>query len=265
MRGRPNRETSREDRRPPAAEKHTVIVTSEDESELNVNLIRGRIQELSGKNEIQVKAVDKRRMYINTSNESNIEQIINKLNPIGNIKVHKRAAHQKRRVILKFVDPSVKKDDLLKEIEEKNPDKNIKSNKLTVIYEIVKPNWKDKNVVLAVEEDYYEEFLTLHRICTGHLTSKVCEYKRTVTQCYHCCRYGHRASINKVLVCTNEPACLLCAGTDHTSTNCKNEGFPKCINCVKAKNQEVQHPATSRSCRVYIKEENKLRRDHTDA
>lgn len=254
--GATSNENSANNRRP----MYSVCVSSEQRGNLEENLLRSRINELNKPKEIFIKSIDKSRMYVNSNKEEYIDAIISKIETIPYHRVNK-TEKPKPRIIIKNVDKNVLKENVIDNMRLNNEERAIKYDKLKVVYEIYKSDWQDKNVVLTVDEDYYDEFKNLKEIKIGNTIGKLHQYIKRVTQCYHCGGFNHRASINGEMVCTNERSCLNCAREDHSTYECNHRGFPSCINCKKSNMNESNHVAYSKNCPSYIKQLNRISND----
>ena len=195
----------------------------------------------------------KSRLYINAPTEESLEEIMKKIEPMNNVKVHKKNK-PKPRVTLKQVDLDVPKSCILDEIRKANDENEVKIEKIIVLYEVQKSDWSDKMVVLAVDEDYYDEFYAKQEIKIGDGYAKIRQYKKSATQCFNCGQFGHRASINKELVCTNQHQCMNCASEEHNTIDCRHKGAPSCLNCRKEELSNDKHAANSKLCPIYTRE-----------
>ena len=121
-------------------------------------------------------------------------------------------------------------------------------DKIKVLFVINKPENDFKQAVLEVDPDYHKEFTDLKRIRIGDTQCRIDEYRKMKREiCFNCRKPGHRASVNGKLVCTNDPACPICAG-GHNQSECTHKGIPKCISCIRSKRDNHLHTAFSGIC-----------------
>ncbi|GFS19254.1 RNA-directed DNA polymerase from mobile element jockey [Elysia marginata] len=81
----------------------------------------------------------------------------------------------------------------------------------------------------------------------GYLPVKVRPYVPTPMRCFRCHRFGHGRDRCRA----REELCVKCGEPGHRGEECKRN--PRCVNC------KGEHPANSRSCPKYMKEQAILR------
>lgn len=163
------------------------------------------------------------------------------------------SAPKKRVPTVKVVGMSEKLE--AKAIEEKILAQNLflKQNEASItVVHVYEKKGPRRNFVAYVEVDghSYNKMLTEERINIGWDRCRVYE-AISITRCFKCSGYGHKASI-----CTAKKACPKCAGS-HCLTECEAENQEtKCINCKRAMERlgiklDDAHEAWSKDCKVY--------------
>jgi hypothetical protein len=109
------------------------------------------------------------------------------------------------------------------------------------------------NILLNVPREIGKHLLTIGRIFFNFEGCRIAEgiYAK---QCYNCLSYNHMGS-----TCQTSPVCKFCSGS-HKSTSCTSPSDTlnlKCINCIREKQDNFNHLATSFSCPIF-KEHNEL-------
>lgn len=120
-------------------------------------------------------------------------------------------------------------------------------NSLTVpcvAVKIISPNNKDIYVATVQRSKEFDPkgIEKINSIC-NHLVKIVAFKYKTPQRCYRCNAYRHGSRF-----CTASPRCYYCAG-DHEGKDCKERETIKCCNCGG------KHPAYSKECTVYQKEQ----------
>ena len=243
-----NARPAAQSKRAEPVKRFSACVSSKEKNMLNSEAITKKIRELKKHGSTYVRTVDNNRLYVNSASESEIDQIVKGLEPMPNIEARK-LVDRSPRVFVKFIDKNVDKSEYIENIILSNPEKQIPREKIRFIYEINKMEMDHKMAVFAVDQDYIAEFTAFRRIKIGQTSCRIDEYRRAGEYCFHCSRPGHRASVNGQLVCTNEPACPICAGP-HGKQGCTSRGVPKCANCTRegAEESACMHPAHSEFC-----------------
>ncbi|XP_067207958.1 structural maintenance of chromosomes protein 2-like [Linepithema humile] len=70
-----------------------------------------------------------------------------------------------------------------------------------------------------------------------------------ITRCFKCQGYGHFAKFCS----STEQLCEGCGAKEHSKENCNRKDRPQCINCIKSRRKETQHPVKSKECPEYKK------------
>ena len=235
------------------AKRFSACVSSKEKNALRSDVVIKKIKEISKDRSTHVKTVDNNRLYVNSAVESEIDEIVKGLEPMVHVEA-RRLVDRSPRIFVNFIDKNVDKEQYIENIINSNPEKQIQAEKIKFLYEINKMELDYKMAVFAVEPDYLETFKAFKRIKIGLTSCRIDEYRRAREYCFNCARPGHRASVNGQLVCTNEPACPICAGP-HGRQSCTNSGVPKCANCIRegVEEHDALHPAFSDSCPTFKK------------
>ena len=249
--------------KPEPKKRFSACVSSKEKNTLQSEAVIKKIKELRKDGSTYVKTVDNNRLYVNSANEDEIDQIVKGLEPMANVEARK-LIDRSPRVFVNFIDKDADKNEYIENIVRSNPEKAIRQEKIMFLYEINKMELDYKMAVFAVEPDYLETFMAFRRIKIGQTSCRIDEYRRGREYCFHCSRPGHRASVNGRLVCTNEPACPICAGP-HGRQECTSSGAPMCANCQRegVEMSERMHPAFSDYCPTFKKigKKNRARRN----
>lgn len=117
------------------------------------------------------------------------------------------------------------------------------------------------DAIIEVPPQLYNDLLQRERVKVGWSMCYVADGVN-VRRCIKCCSYGHLARN-----CKSECfCCCWCAG-DHDSRTCENKNnsaMHACVNCKRANEKyafkmSANHPASSKECRVYLRELSLLR------
>ena len=119
---------------------------------------------------------------------------------------------------------------------------------------------KKNNAVMKVTPDIRELIMKNRRIFID-LESHHISDSFHVEQCFQCQAFGHRSTSDRCPKKNSDAVCLFCAGS-HRSANCNhknNKNKHRCANCSNSdirdlKNCANTHNASSRSCPLYEKE-----------
>lgn len=121
----------------------------------------------------------------------------------------------KLKILIKDLDKDLKEDDILNELSSQY---DLDKNKLKAIHIINKPEFKTNWAIVLLEKEMYDKIKDLNKLKIGFVLCRKMEY-RSVLQCYNCCGFNHKATINQTKACNNNAKCMLCAG-NHNQTNC---------------------------------------------
>lgn len=88
---------------------------------------------------------------------------------------------------------------------------------------------------------FFENLINRERIFLQLKTHRIKEYLN-ITRCYKCHGYGHIAKMCKV----PDQLCENCDCKDHASNEYPKKNNLQCINCMKNKQDEVNHSVKSR-------------------
>lgn len=133
---------------------------------------------------------------------------------------------------------------------------HINKEKQNFMLEIVhkqdsKLNQRNCHLILEMDTETYTEMNTNDYIQTGW---KGCKYEDyiSVTQCYKCWKFGHKANRCKSL----KNVCAHCSSTEHVTNEC-NSNSKCCVNCkyaidkLKVNNLTCSHSAFDKQCESY--------------
>ncbi|CAF1047759.1 unnamed protein product [Didymodactylos carnosus] len=115
-----------------------------------------------------------------------------------------------------------------------------------IIYQRLCPTKTIK--VIFVDKLNCETFLkTGLKIDNLHYDPEPAKPNTQPVQCYKCCKFGHPAKY-----CKNVEICNKCSGS-HAANICTSTDV-KCINC------DEQHMATSKQCKEYLRNKEKIKK-----
>lgn len=102
-------------------------------------------------------------------------------------------------------------------------------------------------VILECSSAVRKTLLLQDRVYLEFSACKVLDHLQ-VTRCYKCQAFGHPSKY-----CSQQQACSLCAGAHDFLACPKKDSVRKCVNCVRARMEVHDHPATSIVCPAYLR------------
>ncbi|CAK1584020.1 unnamed protein product [Parnassius mnemosyne] len=102
------------------------------------------------------------------------------------------------------------------------------------------------NVILEVSPQIWNN-LKNQKLRIGYQVVS-CVDQSPLTQCYKCLSFNHKAKD-----CRNSLCCGYCAEGHDTREYQNRNSVPKCCNCIKAKRNDILHPAYSPECQEWQK------------
>ena len=165
------------------------------------------------------------------------------------------------------VDANVDNDILREDILTKNPQlKNKLSTNPRSRLEVLFIDQRTSSAVIKLTPDVREEINLTGRIFSGMTDHNVKDHYYAM-QCFKCQCFGHKQGSEVCPAKDNPPSCAYCAGA-HNSRDCTNKQRVdrlKCANCARDSNSQVKsrakgHSATSRSCPLYLREIEKVKK-----
>jgi len=156
-------------------------------------------------------------------------------------------------IMIYDVDEKYNKEELKKDFIKKNFD-SLSTQDQTELLDKIKflKCFKTKNNcvnwIVQIPGEFLENILTKGKIYMAWQIYRVREFINVV-RCYKCQGYGHTAKVCHF----PEHLCEWCGKQDHMKQECPQKETPMCVNCVRSRRRDFQHPVRSKTCPEYIK------------
>lgn len=213
--------------------KSGVIITPKDPALLSnqtINIVKEKVDKKILGGGVSLKPNGKSGCFLGAESNANSEdlkrEIINQLGDQFNIKI---PTAKRPQVILLGAKREFNPEQLAKEIVTSNQGfTEEECEEIHVVHIRSRKTSTGDRWDYIIESDLKMHQKLVNRYILVDFQHHFLKNYISITRCYNCQRYHHKAT-----ACTESVICAVCAG-DHSSRNCSRQQEPKCINCAEA-------------------------------
>lgn len=234
---------------------HSVIVTSKTGTDTGHELMNKITEEIKTKGkEIKIDKIRKakdRKVILSCSTEEDKRKLKEKIEEAQDQFTIEDIKNKNPLVILRNVINTNSDEDIIGSVRERNKSifKDIESAEMEIAYKKRTVNNMKMHVVLRVSPILWKRMTEKGHVYT-HMQKVTVWDQSPLIQCSTCLGYGHGKKYCKES--EEGEKCSHCGGQHHRKAceEIKEGKIPTCINCKKAKINDVKHSAFSQECTI---------------